>query len=285
MSIVAIVGAGTLGGSIAHTLATRDRVREIRLIDTTEQVAAGKALDIQQAGAIVPFSAIVVAHRDLHAVIGADLVVLAGPADQADSDWAEEEGVALLRQLVTLNHRAVTVCAGSSHRRLVESGVAQTAFSRQRLIGSAPYAFQFALRAVVAVELECSALDVSLTVLGIPPDHVVVPWSEATVRGAAIARNLPPARLAKLQRTAPLVWPLGPYTLAAATARLCEAIIEGTAAYGTPCYVVLDGELGIRGRAAAVTAHIGTSGVTHVAEPSLSAQERVQLDTALQKTG
>ena len=61
MSIIAVIGAGTLGGSLAHTLARRERVRELRLIDPSDRAATGKALDIQQSGAIEPFNTTVVA--------------------------------------------------------------------------------------------------------------------------------------------------------------------------------------------------------------------------------
>ena len=281
MSIVAVVGAGALGGAIAHKLAAGDRVREIRLVDTNDTVAAGKALDIQQAGAVERFGTTIVAHRELHAVMGASVIVLAGPVAEPEAEWSQEESLALLAQLANLNRRAVTICAGSTHRQLVERGVANGFQSRHRLIGSAPFAFQTALRAVVAVDLECSALDVSLTVLGALPERVVVPWSQVAVRGTRLSRLLSPQRLAKLQRKVPQVWPPGPYSLAAAAARMCETVVHGRTV-GLPCCVVLDGELGVRGKAAAVTAIFNTSGLTDVIEPSLSAQERVALETALQ---
>ena len=281
MSIVAVVGAGNLGGSLAHVLAARERAREIRLIDTADRVAAGTALDIKQAGAVERFDTSVVAHRDLRAAVGADVVVLTGPADRPETEWSDDDGLAVLQQLSSLNRRAVTVCAGSGHRQLVERGVAETSLSRHRLIGAAPYALHAALRALVAVELQCSVLDVSLAVLGAPPDRIVVPWSEASVRGVALSRLLSPRRLVLLQEKMVRMWPPGPYTLAAATARLCDAVLQGTGIYGVTCYVVLNGELGVRGKAAATTVTLDASGVTSVAEPSLSVRERVELDNAL----
>ena len=56
MNDVAIIGAGELGGSLAHVLARGNVARAIRLIDETGQVAAGKALDIAQAGPVENFS-------------------------------------------------------------------------------------------------------------------------------------------------------------------------------------------------------------------------------------
>ena len=287
MSIVAVIGAGALGGTITYRLAARDRVREIRLIDDALGVATATALDIQQSAAVQPFSTRVTAHRDLHAVVGADVLVLAGPVHshvQPEGDhtaWTVDDGLRVIQQLATLNTRGVTVCAGGDHRRLVERGVNTSCFPRHRLIGSAPYAFQLALRAIVAVELNCSAMDVSLSVLGTPPEQVVVPWSEAAVQGTLLIHLLDPSQLSRLQQKIPRLWPLGPYVLAAAAARLCEAILCGTGSNGLPCSVALDGELGVNDRAAAMTVELDRSGVTHVAKPSVSVQERVLLESAL----
>ena len=281
MSMIAVVGAGTLGGALVHVLAGRERVNEIRLIDPSDRVAAGKALDIQQAGAVERFDTTVVAHRDLQAAMGADVVVLTGPADQPDAEWSEDDGLAMLQRLGSLNQRAVTVCAGATHHRLVERGVAETSLARRRLVGSAPAALHSALRAIIAVELRCSARDVSLAVLGVPPDRFVVPWSGASVRAVALSRLLSTRRLAALQENIVRVWPPGPYTLAAAAAQLCESVLQGTGLYGVTCSVVLDGELGIRERAVATAVTLDVSGVASISEPSLSARERGELDNAL----
>jgi malate/lactate dehydrogenase len=56
MREVAIVGAGELGGAVAHVLARRDAVRSIVLADESGRVAAGKALDIAQAAPVEGFA-------------------------------------------------------------------------------------------------------------------------------------------------------------------------------------------------------------------------------------
>ena len=76
-------------------------------------------------------------------------------------------------------------------------------------------------------------------------------------------------------------WRPGPYTLASATARLCETAIGQAGRKGLACYTVLDGELGARNCAAVVTVELDAGGVTRIVEPMLSGQERVQLETAL----
>ena len=56
MREVAIVGAGELGGAVAHVLARRDVVRSLVLVDESGRVAAGKALDIAQAAPVEGFA-------------------------------------------------------------------------------------------------------------------------------------------------------------------------------------------------------------------------------------
>ena len=138
--------------------------------------------------------------------------------DPHDADGGEQ-ALETLRRLYRFNRRAFIICGGVLHRRVVERAVAELAISRRRVIGAAPAALQSALRAIVAVELRCPPGDVSPAVLGRPPEHLVIPWNEATVRGYALSRLLDAPTLARLQAQARLVWPPGPYTLASATAR------------------------------------------------------------------
>ena len=285
--VVSVVGADTLGGAIVHKIASRGRFREVRLIDAAEGAAAGQALDVQQAGAVERFHTRVTAHAGLDAAVGAAVIVLAGAARPApdgggaSEDAAEGAGLDALGRLHAVNRRAVFVCAGASHRRLVGRAVAELKIPRRQVIGSSPAALQSAIRAIAALEARCSAAEIALAVLGAPPEHLVVPWSEATARGLSLSRALEPPRLARLRERAHLVWPPGPYALASATARICEAVAVGPRLRGASCSVVLDGELGARGVPAAVTVELGPAGVSRILEPALTGQEQVRLETAL----
>ena len=283
MSTVAILGAGALGGAIAHKIASRGRFDVVRLIDPAAGIAAGKALDIQQSAAVERFGTRVTAHGELDAAAGAGAAVLADAAGGGDvaKPGEADAAIATLRRLHRFNRRALIVCAGAGHRPVVERAVAELCIPRRQVIGAAPAAWQSALRAIVAVELRCPPADVALAVLGRPPERPVVPWSEATVRGHALSRMLDAPALARLQAQAALVWPPGPYTLASATARLCETAAGHAGMKGLPCYAVLDGELGARGIAAAVTVELDAGGVTRIIEPALAGRELVALETAL----
>ena len=57
MGSVVILGAGELGGAVAHALAVRDRVGRVLLIDPAGTAAEGKALDIRQSAPVDRFHA------------------------------------------------------------------------------------------------------------------------------------------------------------------------------------------------------------------------------------
>lgn len=279
MSIIAIVGAGTLGGALAHMAASLDLYREVRLIDDARDVAAGKALDIQQAGPIERFGTAVAADSSPSAAIGADLVVLTGPAAAPDSEWNEESGLDRLRHVAPYCRDAVVICAGAGQQRLVERGVLEAGLDRRKLVGSAPEALRGALRAIAALEVGSEASEIALSLLGTPPRHIVVPWSQATVGGLSLEAALPLPGCRRLRERAAALWPPGPYALAAAASRVAASI--GTASSRqASCFVVVDGEFDSRNQALAAPVQLGRDGVTHIVEPRLNAGERSQLQAA-----
>src|SRR5438105_1055505 len=97
MSSVAILGAGELGGALAHLLARSNAVREIRLIDDGGTIAAGKALDISQAGAVEGHACRVEGSSDFSVASGSSIVIVADRTGRGE--WHGDEGLALLKPL------------------------------------------------------------------------------------------------------------------------------------------------------------------------------------------
>jgi malate dehydrogenase len=278
MHEVAIVGAGELGGVLAHVLASRDITARIRLIDTAGQIAAGKALDIMQASSVQGFATVVSGSTDITRAAGAPVVVLADRAGGAE--WQGAEGLLLLTQLSKIAARTVVVCAGATQRELVDVAVRELRFPRAGIVGSAPEALAAAVRALVALESGGAARDVALTVLGVPPAHAVIPWEEATIGGLAMTRVLDEvARRRIAARVAPL-WPPGSYALATAAAQAIACAL-GRSRRTISCFVAADETLGHRTRTAALPVRWESRGVMRVELPPLNVHAQVALDNAM----
>jgi malate dehydrogenase len=272
MSFIAIIGSGPLGGALAHKLAARDRVREVRLIDPEEPIAQGKALDIRQSSPIENFSARVVGIGSLAAVAGAGAIVI---ADTAKGEHTGETGLALLRQIAALETSAPMVFAGAAQRDLMARAIGELHIAGSRIVGSAPFALESALRSLTALSMDSSGVEIGITVVGIPPHAAVVAWEEASVSGQPLASHLPPHEIAALQARLPGLWPPGPYALASAAARVIEAIVNGSRRRFS-CFVAAG-----RGSVGAMPVELGEDGVRRLVEPVLTRQERTRLENAM----
>jgi malate/lactate dehydrogenase len=279
MSTIAVLGAGDIGAACAQALALRDRTRRILLIDSAVSGAAGKALDIQQAGAIAGFHTRLEATADETRAIGCAVLVVADRFVGGSPEWHGEEGLALLRRVAASSDVPI-VCAGAAQARLMRSASQELRIAARRLIGSASEALSSAVAAIVAMEARCSPADVSVAVLGAPPDAFVIPWSEASIAGYALERTVTQVQLRRLEARAARLWPPGPYALGAAAAQVVEGTLDA-ARRSFNVLAILEGEFGVRDQVAAVPALLAPHGVAHIRTPLLNRREQVQLDTAL----
>lgn len=278
MSTVAIIGAGPLGGALAHALAVRGRVGDVRLIDPEGRVAEGKALDIQQSSPVEPFDRRVTGATTYAAAAGADAIILADLLP--GGEIAGEAGLALLRQLARLEMTAPFLFAGASQRELMTRAISELRLAPRRLLGSAPLALESAVRAVTAALMDASPVDLSIGVAGVPPRDAVIGWDAATAYHRPIAEVLAPHHLASLTSRLPALWPPQPYTLASAAARVAEALVEGTRRRYT-CFAAIEVPGAGRDMIAAVPVEILKGGAGRILEPALSRHERTAFENGL----
>jgi malate dehydrogenase len=270
MSKVAIVGAGVVGGAVAHRLAERARVGDIVLVDDAAGVATGKALDIQQAGPIVGSDTTLAAASDPLAAAGASVVVVADAHD--GGEWAGARGLALIEKILRAGSTAPFVFAGPNQGALMEQAAVKLGVPIDRLVGTAGSAVAGQVRALVGADADVSGADVSVAVAGRPPAFVIG-WSSATIAGSAIAERLPAHRMLAITSTVGRLWPPGPYAIASATAPVVEALASRSRRRHQ-ALAILDGEFGARGIAAMLLLELGHGRVLGRTVPTLSPQER-----------
>ena len=280
MPFIAVIGAGPLGGALAHTLAGRSRVTEVRLIDPEGRIADGKALDILQSSPIERFCARVTSASSIPAAAGADAMVVADLVN--GGEVAGETGLALLRQLVTLDTAAPILFAGGAQRELMIRGLDELHIAPRRLVGSAPLALESSVRAFTAALLDASPADLSIGIAGVPPRDAVIGWDAATAFHQPIAAALAAHQMAAISSRLPALWPPGPYTLASAAARVAEALAGGSRRRYT-CFAALDVASVGRNVVAAVPLEFVKGGIGKVIEPALSRHERTAFENGLRR--
>jgi malate dehydrogenase len=272
---VAILGAGPIGASIAHRLAERGRLRSIVLIDAAGSVAAGKALDIRQSGPVQRYDTDVDGSTEPLAAASAPTVIV---ADEAGSGaWDGDRGLALVRQLLRGGSTATFVFACPSQTVLMETCYRELNLPADRIVGTGASAMVAAVAALAGLELGLSS--VNLAVVGRPP-KLVVGWSAATVSGALASDRIAAHRLLAISASLPRLWPPRPFAVASATAGVVEALRAGSRRLH-PAQTILDGTLGARGTAVLLPLELGRGRVLGHVLPSLSPQEKVELEGAV----
>jgi malate dehydrogenase len=280
MPTVCIIGPGDLAGAAAHALARRERVSRVLLIDADGKVAAGKALDIQQSGAVDLFHVRLDGTDDVSRVAGCAAVIVADQVGRPSAEWQGDAGLAMMTRVASYANDAPIVFAGAMQSELLRTSSREVHIARERLVGSAPEALVSAVRAMVAMEARCSPSEVDLTVLGTPPSGFVVPWSEASIGGYSLERVLSQVELARIEARAERLWPPGPFALGLAAARVTEASVrDSRRAFSV--LMVLGGEFGVRGRVGAMPVNLSPIGIANTRVPTLNTRERVRLETAL----
>jgi malate dehydrogenase len=278
MGRVAIVGGGESGGLLAHVLARRHVASDICLIDENEKAAMGKALDLAQAAPIDGFAAAITGSADLALVAGAAAIAVTEPF--AAREREPDAAASLLKRLRDFAPTAPLICTGARDREAIERGVREQRLPRLKVVGSAPEALAGGIRALAAIELRSAPSDVSLSVLGVPPDHLVIPWEDATLAGLSLTRLLSEPARRRLEVRAAGLWPPGPYALAAAAAKVIDTLLRGSGKLMS-CFVAPDDSTGVRARVAALPVRLGADGIVEVATPELSVRERVRLENAM----
>ena len=279
MTTVAILGAGELGGAIAHALATRDRVARILLVDAAGSAAAGKALDIQQMGSVDGFHTRLDGTDDQSRIAGCAACLVADRFGKAPVEWHGDEAVTMITRLAPYLGEAPLVFAGAVQAATLAGAVRDAAIPRRRVLGSAPEAYRSAVAAIVALEARCSPREIALTVLG-APGRFVVPWSEASIGGYALDRVLSQVQLTRIEARAAKLWPPGAYTLGLAAARVTEALLESSR-QSFSVLSVLNGEFGVKDSVGAFPVLLTSHGIAEMRLPSLSTRERVLLESSL----
>jgi malate dehydrogenase len=277
---VVILGAGDIGGALARQLAAIDLVSRIVIVDDLANVAAGKALDVAQSAPVDRYHTTLSGTADIAAVIGAAIVVIGDSAAPPGAEWKDDGGLALVRRVAGFNQRAPIICAGVAQAGLVERGVNELGVSRLRLFGSAPEALRSAVAAVTSLEANAAPSDVSLSVLGRPPGHIIVPWDEAAIAGRSATQVLSAAQLARLDARIARLWPPGPYALASAATRIIRTALTRTPRIHAALVAVTRDE-GMPGRSAMMPVTLQPEGIASLVSPALSSRDRVRFETTM----
>ncbi len=288
---VTIVGAGNVGATCAELVARSDYA-EVALVDIKEGLPQGKALDINQTGALLGYEPNVTGSNDYDASEGSSVVVITAGLPRApgmsrdDLVQTNERIVAdVTAKVIARSPEAVIVVVSNPLDAMCHVARSVSGLPRERVVGMAGVLDTARFRTFIAWETGASVKDVSTLVLGGHGDQMV-PLVSATRVGGVPLRALvsEQAIAAMIERTAKgggeIVALLGTsawYAPGAAAAELVNAIMLDEKRV-LPCAAYLEGEYGIDGLYVGVPVRLGAGGVEAILELELDPEEQDKLE-------
>lgn len=289
---VTIIGAGNVGATVALSLAQRDFLKEIVLVDIKSGVAEGKGLDIWQCAPVHGFSTRVVGVTDdYQATAGSDLVVITSGVPRKPGmsrDDLIEVNARIVKSVaersVKYSPEAIFLVVSNPLDVMTYCTWKATGIPHHRVFGMAGVLDTARFRAFIAEALNCSPKDIQTMILGGHGDTMVPLPRYTTVSGIPITELLDKETIDRLvERTryggGEIVNLLGTsawYAPGVSVAQMVEAILKDEKRI-LPCCVWLSGEYGLKDIYIGVPAKLGRAGVEQVIELQLTEEERQQL--------
>jgi len=289
---VTIVGAGNVGATAAHWLASKE-LADVVLIDVVEGVPQGKALDLLEAMPIEKRDCHILGTNDYADTENSDIVVvtagIARKPGMSRDDLLHTNAKIIsdvIAKVVAVSPRCILIIVSNPLDAMAQAALKHSGFPRKRVIGMAGVLDSARFRTFIAEELKVSVENVTAFVLGGHGDTMVPLPRYSTVAGIPITELIEPARLeALVQRTrdggAEIVKYLKTgsayYAPGAAAIEMVEAILKDKKKI-LPCAAYLTGEYGIDGLFVGVPCKLGASGIEQILEIKLTADEQAGLE-------
>jgi malate dehydrogenase len=189
---IALVGAGMIGGTLAH-LAAKKELGDIVLFDIAEGIPQGKALDLSQCGPIEGFDAKITGTNDYADLAGSDVVIVTAgvprkPGMSRDDLLQVNYKImqAVTEQVVKYSPNAVIVPVANPLDAMCQAVYRLSGFPRERVVGMAGVLDSARMRTFIAAELDVSVDNVHAFVLGGHGDTMVPVTSYTTISGIPV---------------------------------------------------------------------------------------------------
>jgi malate dehydrogenase len=288
---VTVVGAGNVGATCAQVLAMRDYA-DVVLVDIKEGLPQGKALDINQMGAVLGYEPRVTGSNGYDETAGSDVVVITagvprtGDMSRDDLVSTNEKIVgSVTREAVAQSPDAILIIVSNPLDAMCHVAKNVSDWPKERVFGMAGILDTARFSSFIAWQIGAAVKDVQAMVLGGHGDQMVPVVSATTVGGIPLDKLVGEADIeAMVDRTAKgggeLVKLLGTSAWCApgaAAAQMVDSIMLDEKRV-LPCTAYLEGEYGIDGLYMGVPVKLGAGGIEEIYELELSDEERSMLN-------
>lgn len=288
--MISIIGAGRVGSAAAFNI-LRYRISDVVLVDISQDLAMGEALDMMQAAPALEFDGKIKGTNDYSEIEGSDLVIItAGMARKPGMTRLElmYENAKIVRLVVKEIAKHATECKLMVVTNPVDVmtyiAYKESGFERNRIFGMGNLLDTMRFRSYIASELNVSREDVRALVIGEHGDSMVPLIEYASVSGIPITKLLTKEQINKIVKLtvssgAEVIKLKGSTIHAPAVniAIMADAVVKGrNRVMSVSAY--LQGEYGLSDIAIGVPVILGKNGIERILELELSPESKKKFE-------
>ena len=298
---IALIGAGQIGGTLAHLAALKE-LGDVVLFDIAEGIPEGKALDIAESGPSEGFDATLKGTQSYEDIAGADVcIVTAGVPRKPGMSRDDLLGINL-KVMKSVGEGigkhapdAFVICITNPLDAMVWALQQFSGLPANKVCGMAGVLDSARFRYFLAEEFKVSVEDVSAmtlgghgddmvpmvrysTVAGIPlPDLIKMGWTSKEKLDAIVERTRKGGgEIVGLLKTGSAY-----YAPAASAVAMAEAYLKDKKRV-LPCAAYLDGQYGISDMYVGVPTVIGAGGIERIVELDFTSAEQKMFDKSVE---
>ena len=302
MSKISLIGAGQIGGTLAHLIGIKELVKEIVLFDVASGIAKGKALDIAQSSSVDGFNVKLSGTDNYEDIKNSDVIIItAGVPRKPGMSRDDLLGINLkiikqVAQGIKKNSPdAFVICITNPLDVMVMALQKYSGLPANKVVGMAGILDSSRFKLFLSLELNVPVKDIEAMVMGGHGDTMVPLPRFTKVSGKPLLDLVKEGKISEErlesinQRTrdggAEIVKFLEKgsafYAPAASGTQMAEAYLNNSKQI-LPCAVFLNGEYGFKDVYAGVPVVIGKNGIEKIEEIELDEKERKEFNHSVE---
>ena len=301
MSKISLIGAGQIGGTLAHLIGTKELVDEVVLFDVASGIAKGKALDIAQSSSVDGFNVKFLGTDDYKDIKDSNVIIItAGVPRKPGMSRDDLLGINLkiIKQVAMgikeTSPNAFVICITNPLDVIVMALQKYSGLPKNKIIGMAGILDSSRFIYFLSEELKTPVTKIKSLVLGGHGDTMVAMENHTIVDGKDLNSLVKEGKITKeklgkiVERTkkggAEIVKLLEKgsafYAPASSGVEMAESYLKDLKKQ-LPCAVYLNGEYGAKDIYAGVPVIIGSGGVEKIIELQLSSEEKENFEKSV----
>ena len=302
MSKISLIGAGQIGGTLAHLIGIKELVNEVVLFDVASGIAKGKALDIAQSSSVDGFNVKLSGTDNYENIKNSDVIIItAGVPRKPGMSRDDLLGINLkiIKQVAQgikqHSPNAFVICITNPLDVMVMALQKYSGLPEKKVVGMAGILDSSRFKLFLSLELDVPVKDIEAMVMGGHGDTMVPLPRFTKVSGKTLLDLVKEGKISEErleninQRTkdggAEIVKYLEKgsafYAPAASGIQMAEAYLKNKKQI-LPCAVFLNGEYRFKDVYAGVPVVIGKDGVEKIQEIDLDEKERKEFNNSVE---